>query len=142
MFQAVPWSHGTLGFLVAAEIRIVPASKYVKVQYHPAHSSAALVQMFTEKSMERSKHQFVEGIVYSRNSGVVMTGTMTDTAEPDLVGTEEGKVKAVAQSTLLRQSLPTRSRRYYRSQKPLVTFYRGRKLNHLIEENLRPALFL
>ena len=38
LFHAVPWSHGTLGFLVSAEIRIIPAKKYVKVHYQPVHT--------------------------------------------------------------------------------------------------------
>ena len=31
----VPWSHGTLGFLTAATIKMVPAKEYVKVEYLP-----------------------------------------------------------------------------------------------------------
>jgi len=36
LFYAVPWSYGTLGFLVSAEIQIVPAKKYVRMEYFPA----------------------------------------------------------------------------------------------------------
>ena len=32
LFYAIPWSHGTLGLLVSAEIRIVPAKQYVRIQ--------------------------------------------------------------------------------------------------------------
>ena len=39
LFYAVPWSHGTLGFLVAAEIQIIPAKKYVKLSVSNSSST-------------------------------------------------------------------------------------------------------
>ncbi|OQV23532.1 Delta(24)-sterol reductase [Hypsibius exemplaris] len=81
LFMAVPWSHGSLGFLVAAEIRIIPARRYVKLEYFPAYSAAEFTDLFAEKSLERDKNHFVEGILYTKDSGVVMTGSMTDSAE-------------------------------------------------------------
>lgn len=30
LFYSIPWSYGTLGFLMSAEIKIIPATKYVK----------------------------------------------------------------------------------------------------------------
>jgi len=33
LFYSIPWSHGTLGFLLSAEIRIVPAKKYAAITY-------------------------------------------------------------------------------------------------------------
>ncbi|WAR23698.1 DHC24-like protein [Mya arenaria] len=38
LFYAVPWSYGTLGFLVSAEIQIVPSKKFVRMEYFPALS--------------------------------------------------------------------------------------------------------
>ncbi len=32
LFAALPWSHGTLGFLVAVELRILPIKKYVRAR--------------------------------------------------------------------------------------------------------------
>ena len=37
LYYALPWSHGTLGFLVSADLRIIPAKKYVKLSYHPQY---------------------------------------------------------------------------------------------------------
>ncbi|KAL0164165.1 hypothetical protein M9458_039918, partial [Cirrhinus mrigala] len=75
LFYAVPWSCGTLGFLVAAEIRIIPVRKWVKLRYEPVRGLDAIC---TNK-----ENQFVEGLQYSRDEAVIMTGTMTDHAEPD-----------------------------------------------------------
>lgn len=34
------WSYGTLGFIVCAELKIVPAKKYVKLEFIPFHNQA------------------------------------------------------------------------------------------------------
>src|SRR5690606_714023 len=45
LFYGLPWSHGTLGFLVAAELKIVPAKKFVHLKYIPIRNKKeALVQ--------------------------------------------------------------------------------------------------
>lgn len=33
LFQCLPWSHGTLGFLVAVELNIVPVKPYIHMKY-------------------------------------------------------------------------------------------------------------
>ncbi|XP_064604727.1 delta(24)-sterol reductase-like [Liolophura sinensis] len=78
LFYSVPWSYGTLGFLVSAELRIIPAKKYVKLEYFPVHSKDDMIKKFEEETEKRSDNQFVECLVYSRNKAVVMTANMTD----------------------------------------------------------------
>uniref|UniRef100_A0A0B7AT95 Delta(24)-sterol reductase n=1 Tax=Arion vulgaris TaxID=1028688 RepID=A0A0B7AT95_9EUPU len=84
LFYAIPWSHGTLGFLVSAEIRIIPAKKYVKLQYYPVYKQAELTRLLEDKQTYEN-NQFVEALVYSKNLSVFMTGNMTDEAEADKV---------------------------------------------------------
>jgi len=48
LFYAVPWSYGTLGFLVAAEIQIIPAKPFVRIAYHPTNSTKDLLDVFTK----------------------------------------------------------------------------------------------
>ncbi len=81
MFYAVPWSYGTLGFLVAAEIRIIPAKKYVRLEYQPCYKFDEICKVFDEETMKHKDNNFVEGLMYSENKGVIMTGTLTDDAE-------------------------------------------------------------
>jgi delta24-sterol reductase len=80
LFYAIPWSHGTLGFLVAAEISIVPAKKYVRVQYIPAHTEAEGIRIFTQLARDQSIN-YVESLVFNKNQQVVMAGVMTDACE-------------------------------------------------------------
>uniref|UniRef100_A0A3P8UZR1 Delta(24)-sterol reductase n=1 Tax=Cynoglossus semilaevis TaxID=244447 RepID=A0A3P8UZR1_CYNSE len=84
LFHAVPWSCGTLGFLVAAEIKIVPAKQWVKLHYEPVSGLENICKRFTEAS-ENKQNTFVEGIQYSLDKAVIMRGTMTDHAEPDKI---------------------------------------------------------
>ncbi|KAL4656040.1 delta(24)-sterol reductase-like [Arapaima gigas] len=84
LFYAVPWSCGTLGFLVAAEIRIIPARAWIKLTYEPVRGLQAICQRFAQESANK-ENQFVEGLQYSLNEAVIMTGMMTDEAEPDKI---------------------------------------------------------
>ena len=86
LFYAVPWSYGTLGLLVATEVQIVPAKKYVKVDYRPAHSMSEAVKLFSEETLKETGNDFVEALMYSKETAVVMTANMTDDVEEHKVG--------------------------------------------------------
>ena len=79
LFHALPWSHGTLGFLVAVELRIVPISTHVKLDYEPCHSLEAFCARLEELTAHPNAPRFVEGLAFSGNSGVILKG---DFAEP------------------------------------------------------------
>ena len=87
LFYGIPWSHGSLGFLVAAELKIVPAKKYVRITYEPAYNLDQIVKTFTEKAScsGEGSCDFVECLAFSRNEAVVTTGMMTDHAEKSKV---------------------------------------------------------
>jgi len=78
LFYQIPWSHGTLGFLVAAELKIIPAKKFVRVHYQSVYSLDDMVEDFEEASRKTEENDFVEGLVYSRDSAVIMRGNFTD----------------------------------------------------------------
>ncbi|XP_078657401.1 delta(24)-sterol reductase-like [Branchiostoma floridae x Branchiostoma belcheri] len=85
LFYSVPWSHGTLGFLVAAEIKIVHAANFVKVEYKPCHTAEEVSKVYTEEVLKKSDNDFVEGLMFSENEAVVMTANLTNQAEPGKV---------------------------------------------------------
>jgi delta24-sterol reductase len=78
LFHLIPWSHGTLGFLVAAELKIIPAKKFVRVSYHPKTQLSALTEAFDSASRDTETNEYVEALTYSRDRGVVMIGNLTD----------------------------------------------------------------
>lgn len=81
LFYSLPWSHGTLGLLVSAEIQIVPAKKFVKVHYQPVSSMKELMNMVAFETRRKDRSDFVEGIMFSPNKAVIMTADMTDEVE-------------------------------------------------------------
>jgi len=77
LFRALPWSHGTLGFLVGVTLKIVKIKPYVKLEYHPYHSVKELSAAF-KKFAETKEITFLEGLQFSKEEGVLMTGTFDD----------------------------------------------------------------
>ncbi|XP_046745522.1 delta(24)-sterol reductase-like isoform X1 [Diprion similis] len=85
LFYSIPWSHGTLGFLLSVEIQIVPALKYVKLEYEPVKSLKEACEVFRRQTLKKDDNQFVEGLMFSKERGVIMTGNMVSEADEDLV---------------------------------------------------------
>ncbi len=81
LFYSVPWSHGTLGFVVSVLLRIVPSKKYVRLQYLPFKSKQEAVDLFAAESRS-AEHDFVECLAYSPSEYVVMLGDLTDERRP------------------------------------------------------------
>jgi delta24-sterol reductase len=46
LFYGIPWSQGTLGLLVSAEIKLIPVKEYMRLTYTPIRG--ALREMFTD----------------------------------------------------------------------------------------------
>ncbi|MBT2420336.1 FAD-binding oxidoreductase [Streptomyces sp. ISL-22] len=78
LFHALPWSMGSLGFVVAVELRIVPAAAWVEVQYHPVAGLADMCRDITRLADRADGPAFVEGFVYGPDEGAVVTGEFTD----------------------------------------------------------------
>ena len=78
LFYALPMSHGTLGFLVAVELAIVPVKRYMKVKYIPFHNLNAMSKKMEEFAESQHPPSFLEGLVFSSQSGVIMAGEFTD----------------------------------------------------------------
>lgn len=84
LFHAVPWSYGTLGFLTAVEIQLIPLKKYVQLQYVALKSWPDL-EHHLRKEAENKANDFVEAIVFSKEQSVLMIGTFSDTPEPNKI---------------------------------------------------------
>ncbi|MTI31280.1 FAD-binding oxidoreductase [Xanthovirga aplysinae] len=83
LYYLVPWSHGTLGFLVAAELKIIPSNRFVRLEYQATFSPDQLVSVFESASQEKEKHHFVETLVFSKDKAVVMKGNLVDRPQKD-----------------------------------------------------------
>eukprot|EP00056_Hartaetosiga_gracilis_P002139 m.51064 g.51064 ORF g.51064 m.51064 type:complete len:507 (-) comp10927_c0_seq2:29-1549(-) len=76
LFKSIPWSHGTLGFLVGVEIDIIPSKQYVNINYEPLHSREEFVEEF--KKASESDNDFVECLAFAPDQYVLMTANFTD----------------------------------------------------------------
>lgn len=80
LFYAIPWSQGTLGFLLSAEIKLIPIKEYMRLTYTPVRGSLReLAQAYTDSFAPRDGDQkkvpdFVESLIYTPTEGVFMTG--------------------------------------------------------------------
>lgn len=77
LHNAIPGSAGTLALLTAAEIKLIPAKKYVELNYLPVHSF-----LEAKKTLESSNTKdvdFLDGIMFSKTNGVIVVGKFSDT---------------------------------------------------------------
>lgn len=82
LFRALPWSHGTLGFLVGLEIQIIPIQSHVRLRYEPLRSQEAYCARIRELSMGQDRPDFVEATIFSKEEAVVMAGDFATPTTP------------------------------------------------------------
>ena len=82
LFHAIPWSYGTLGFLVSVEIRIIAAKPFVKLNYFPFNTKESFVDKFKTES-DKKENDFVEGILLTETEGVVMIGNFSEAPDSE-----------------------------------------------------------
>lgn len=81
LFRALPWSHGTLGLLVALELRVVPAAQYVRLVYRPFQDGNAYIKEHQKRLQAEDTPWFIEGQVFGRNKAVLLEGYLATDAE-------------------------------------------------------------
>eukprot|EP00808_Paulinella_micropora_P002895 g14766.t1 len=89
LFDALPWSYGTLGFLVSVTLRIVPCKPYVRVQYLPVNNQAEGIKTFIDYSSRcegKNATDFVEALSYSKQDMVVMPAYYATREEAEASG--------------------------------------------------------
>lgn len=55
--------------------------RHVKLEYQPVHSLDEAVKSFEQETKRTSGNLFVEGIMFTLDEGVIMTGEMVDSAD-------------------------------------------------------------
>ncbi|KAI6218246.1 Delta(24)-sterol reductase [Aphelenchoides besseyi] len=96
LFYTLPWSHGTLGFLVALELQLIKIKPYVHLRYIPVHSQDEYCEKMMELSGAKDKNyatpDFLEATIYSRENAVIMVGNFEDVDTPE----KQKKVNKIA----------------------------------------------
>lgn len=82
LYKCLPWSHGSLGFLVALTLKIVKIKPYIKMNYIPVKGEKNYCDMIRFLSGDDSSDypvaDYVEATIFSRNQAVIMTGNYSD----------------------------------------------------------------
>lgn len=76
LFHALPWSHGTLGFMVAVELNIVPIKPYMRLQYIPCYSQEEFCTQFQSLSEAENPPAYLEALVYSPSKSMILCGDL------------------------------------------------------------------
>ena len=74
LFRALPWSHGTLGLLVALEMRVIAAPSHVRLTYRPFYSLQAYADAYRRLATMDNPPHFVETLIFGKDRAVIMEG--------------------------------------------------------------------
>ncbi|KAK4199735.1 putative 24-dehydrocholesterol reductase precursor [Triangularia verruculosa] len=77
LFRGAAGAVGTLGVTTCLEIQLMDAKKFVKTRYHRAGSVAEAVELI-RREVRNPRNDYVDGILFSKDHGVVVTGELTD----------------------------------------------------------------
>ena len=77
LFRGASGAVGSLGITSLLKLQLVPAKRYVKVTYHLVRSVGEAIKKVS-KETSNPELDYVDGILFSQDHGVVVTGCMTD----------------------------------------------------------------
>ncbi|KAF2476700.1 FAD-binding domain-containing protein [Lindgomyces ingoldianus] len=80
LFRGLAGSFGTLGVLTLVELRLIDYKPYVALTYYPTSSiHSAIIKLKDETA--RSDNDFVDGILFTKVKGAVVSGRLTDSCQ-------------------------------------------------------------
>lgn len=82
LYNCLPWSHGTLGFLVGLEVKIIRVKPYVHMKYIPVKGQKKYCDMMRSLSgandSNKTTPDYLEATVYNKEEAVIMVGNFAD----------------------------------------------------------------
>ncbi|KAH9221779.1 hypothetical protein DL95DRAFT_381551 [Leptodontidium sp. 2 PMI_412] len=83
LFHGAAGAVGTFGVTTLVELRLQDAKKFVETTYHPVSSMQEAIAKSKEFTAEGSTYDYVDGIMFSKVHGAIITGRLTDTPKGD-----------------------------------------------------------
>ena len=83
LFRALPNSYGTLGYILRAKIRLMPAAPYVHLHttaFNDLDAYLEAMRAATERRAMENEPDFVEGLIYDGRRQFLTLSRFTDTA--------------------------------------------------------------
>jgi len=82
LYHCLPWSHGSLGFLVGLELQIIPVKPYIHMKYIPVKGQKKYCDIIRELSGTydgtAKVPDYLEATVYNKEEAVIMVGNFAD----------------------------------------------------------------
>jgi hypothetical protein len=78
LFYGMAGTLGTLGVLTLLHVRLIPAKSHIELAYHPVTSFTGACAKIQEVIMPNAAHDFVDGIMFSKTKGAIITGRFSD----------------------------------------------------------------
>lgn len=82
LFHGAAGAVGSLGIVTAVELQLVEAKKYVETTYHEVSSVHEAVEVLRAVTGD-PKLDYVDGILFSRKEGIIITGRMTNDVQEE-----------------------------------------------------------
>lgn len=76
LFYGTACAYGTLGILTSIKLQLIPAKKYAALTYYKVTSYKEAVQII--EAVTKKDADFIDGILYSKETGVILVGKLTD----------------------------------------------------------------
>ncbi|KAK4299706.1 hypothetical protein Pmani_028040 [Petrolisthes manimaculis] len=96
LYHTLPWSHGTLAFLVSLELQVIKIKSHLKLEYIPVRGQHQYCQMIRELcgalDGTTSTPDYLEATIYSKDEAVIMVGNFCDVPQ-----TEKHKINRLTQ---------------------------------------------
>ncbi|KAF2136388.1 uncharacterized protein K452DRAFT_237608 [Aplosporella prunicola CBS 121167] len=80
LFYGAVGACGTLGVITLLELRLIPAVRYVALTYVPVYSAEEALKTINF-ALTEEQWDFIDAILFSQNSGMVLLGRLTDKAD-------------------------------------------------------------
>ncbi|KAI2622007.1 FAD-binding domain-containing protein [Hypomontagnella submonticulosa] len=78
LFHGAAGALGTLGVATLLELKLVEAKKFVRATYRRTSSVAEAVRVVKEECKPEKGNDYVDGILFSKDHGVIISGKMTN----------------------------------------------------------------
>jgi delta24-sterol reductase len=89
LFWGAAGSYGSMGVVTLAEVQLVPARTYVELEYFPVTSFEQATS--TIATLTKQSYDYIDGIIYSADCGVVMAGRLSDTSSASVHTTHRAR---------------------------------------------------
>ncbi len=80
LFYHLPCTYGTVAVITAAKLKLIPAKEWVRLRYDRVDSQREMMER-TRTMSRRTDIDFLDGIMFEKNRGVIMSGVFADSSE-------------------------------------------------------------